>query len=69
MINRGGGDWKFYNNLFRDELLNNQKEDGTWQNITQQPGSGWGLHMNTCLATFMLEVYYRFLPATGSKTR
>ena len=69
MINRGGEDWKFYNNLFRDELLKNQKEDGTWHNITQQPGSGWGLHMNTCLATFMLEVYYRFLPATGSKFR
>ena len=65
MINRGGADWKFYNELFRDELLNNQKEDGTWHNAT--PHSN--LHMNTCLATFMLEVYYRFLPATGSKTK
>jgi hypothetical protein len=23
-------------------------------------------HMATCLATLMLEVYYRFLPGTGS---
>jgi len=66
MINRGGEDWKFYNDLFRDELLNNQQEDGTWKNSNKHSGS---LHMSTCLATFMLEVYYRFLPATGSKSR
>jgi hypothetical protein len=24
-------------------------------------------HYQTCLATLMLEVYYRFLPGTGSK--
>jgi len=66
MINRGGEDWKFYNDLFRDELLNNQKEDGTWKNPNKHSGN---LHMSTCLATFMLEVYYRFLPATGAGTR
>ncbi len=66
MINRGGEDWKFYNNLFRDELLKNQKPDGTWHNPAKHSGN---LHMSTCLATFMLEVYYRFLPATGQKSR
>jgi hypothetical protein len=66
MINRGGADWKFYNDLFRDELLKNQAADGTWKNTAKHSGN---LHMSTCLATFMLEVYYRFLPATGSKTR
>jgi hypothetical protein len=66
MINRGGEDWKFYNNLFRDELLNNQKEDGTWKNAATKHSN---LHMTTCLATFMLEVYYRFLPATGTPIR
>jgi len=66
MINRGGADWEFYNNLFRDELLKNQKEDGTWPNSAKHSGN---LHMSTCLATFMLEVYYRFLPATGAGTR
>lgn len=64
MINRGGEDWKFYNDLFRDELLKNQKPDGTWNNPAKHSGN---LHMSTCLATFMLEVYYRFLPATGRK--
>ncbi len=65
MINSGGDDWKFYNDLFRDELLTNQTKDGTWKGT----GHSGNLHMSTCLATFMLEVYYRFLPATGSKTR
>ena len=64
MINRGGKDWKFYNELFRDELLENQNEDGTWKGAGRHSGS---LHMSTCLATFMLEVYYRFLPATGGQ--
>ncbi|MFK7910678.1 MAG: prenyltransferase/squalene oxidase repeat-containing protein [Akkermansiaceae bacterium] len=66
MINRGGEDWKFYNDMFRDILLENQKPDGTWPNSAKHSGN---LHMSTCLATFMLEVYYRFLPATGQKTR
>jgi hypothetical protein len=25
--------------------------------------------MATCLSTFMLEVYYRFLPATGAEMK
>jgi len=66
MINRGGDDWTWYNNLFRDELLENQSEDGTWNNSNKHSGN---LHMSTCLATFMLEVYYRFLPATGAKNK
>ncbi|MBT8044115.1 MAG: terpene cyclase/mutase family protein [Verrucomicrobiae bacterium] len=66
MFIRGGEDWRFYNNLFRDELLQHQKADGTWQNKNKHSGN---LHMSTCLATFMLEVYYRFLPATSSAGR
>jgi hypothetical protein len=61
MINAGGDDWKFYNDLFRDELLKQQKEDGTWKGS----GHSGNLHMSTCLATFMLEVYYRFLPSSA----
>ena len=64
MINHGGSAWKKYNRLFRDELLKNQNQDGTWTSNATKHGS---LHMNTCLATFMLEVYYRFLPGTGAK--
>ncbi|MBT8036265.1 MAG: terpene cyclase/mutase family protein [Verrucomicrobiae bacterium] len=67
MINYGGKEWKAYNEMFRDVLLKNQNEDGTWQNKASKHSKG-GV-MQTCLATFMLEVYYRFLPATGSKTK
>ncbi|MBK1831508.1 terpene cyclase/mutase family protein [Verrucomicrobiaceae bacterium R5-34] len=78
MINRGGKEWDNYNNMFRDQLLNNQNKDGTYKNVGGgakvngvaarfQGGSEVAVHYRTCLATFMLEVYYRFLPATGSK--
>lgn len=66
LINYGGEDWEKYNNLFRDELLDNQAKEGTWVNGGTSHSN---LHMTTCLATFMLEVYYRFLPATGAGTR
>ena len=72
MMQRGGEDWKKYNNLFRDQLLNNQDTDGSWKT----PGGGaqdvraaTPLYVGdkvyrTCLCTLMLEVYYRFL-STG----
>lgn len=65
MINHGGNFWKEYNELFRDETLKNQAEDGSW-NIPGNTGHGMGnKHYISCLATLMLEVYYRFLPGTG----
>jgi len=78
MINRGGDDWKSYNTLFRDQILHNQNADGSWKNVgggakvkavapQYQGGSALANHYRTCLATFMLEVYYRFLPGTGIK--
>lgn len=77
MINRGGDDWQQYNRLFRDQVLLNQNADGSWKNVGGgakvkavapqfQGASGVSNHYRTCLATFMLEVYYRFLPSTGS---
>ena len=73
MMNRGERDWKFYNDMFRDQLLKNQNPDGSWKT----PGGGQSLravgpefvsnvHYRTCLNTLMLEVYYRFLPGTGA---
>ena len=61
MINRGGKDWAQYNRLFMDGLLRTRNEDGSWaQNgVKHGPVS---THMATCLATLMLEVYYRFVP-------
>ena len=66
MINRGGKEWEDYNNLFRDGLIKAQNEDGSWiqEGVKHGPVS---THMATCMATLMLEVYYRFLLGTGSK--
>jgi hypothetical protein len=61
MMNRGGKQWKFYNNLMRDEVLKNQKPEGTWLST----GHGANVVYHTALCTLMLEVYYRFLPGTG----
>jgi hypothetical protein len=68
MINYGGKQWNDYNAKFRDTLLANQSPKGTW---TRSHGNHDAVneHMATCLATMMLEVYYRFLPATGESIR
>jgi len=76
MIQRGGQDWKKYNGLFRDQLLNNQDGDGSWK----VPGGGMPIRAaaaefvankvyRACLCTLMLEVYYRFLTTGGTNVR
>ena len=67
MMQAGGGYWKSYNNLFRDQLLNNQNPDGSWKAPAfsghgQSPGNA--VYRNT-LCILMLEVYYRFLATSG----
>jgi len=66
MINHGGKEWKDYNERFRDVLVKAQNPDGSW---TQDgiPHGPISVHMATCQAALMLEVYYRFLPGTGGK--
>ncbi len=79
MMQLGGKYWKEYNDLFRDQILNNQKEDGSWK----IPGGGKdkksiraggaefldggkdGEVYRNALCTLMLEVYYRFLNTGG----
>jgi len=68
MINYGGKEWDDYNARFRDTLLANQSSEGTW-NRPRDNHDAINEHMATCLATMMLEVYYRFLPATGESIR
>ena len=72
MINHGGKEWERYNKLFRDEVLNNQNKDGSYKPVKAGHGlsgnGGFAEHYRTCLATLMLETYYRFLPGTGAKT-
>lgn len=75
MMQRGAEQWKKYNQMFRDQILLNQNEDGTWK----KPGGKGepkavaalygkdtpeGILYRTCLCTLMLEVYYRYLPGT-----
>ena len=78
MLNHGGKAWEKYNTLFRDQVLNNQNDDGSYKVLNAggkinavggsfQGTSAFAVHYRTCLATLMLEAYYRFLPATGAK--
>ena len=79
MINNGGKEWEKYNKLFRDQVLNNQKKDGSYKPVNGGKrgikavaanfvgADAFSTHYRTCLATLMLESYYRFLPATGQK--
>jgi hypothetical protein len=64
MLNYGGKEWDKHNELVRDPLIKAQNPDGSW---TQSVGSHGpiNVHMATCLATMMLEVYYRFLPGSA----
>ncbi|WP_297673852.1 prenyltransferase/squalene oxidase repeat-containing protein [uncultured Akkermansia sp.] len=77
-MNRGGDVWKAYNKAFRDATLGAQATDGSFT-PNGFPGPGGLVNSNgssindkiyrQCLATLMLEVYYRFLPGTGEGTR
>ncbi len=78
-MNRGGDVWKAYNRAFRDSTLGAQASDGSFMpNGFGGPGgvvqTSQNRHANDriyrqCLATLMLEVYYRFLPDTGEGAR
>jgi hypothetical protein len=72
MIQVGGKEWETYNAMFRDQLLANQDEDGSFK----KPGGGKKPRAvaanfmddkvyRTALCTLMLEVYYRFLNTGG----
>lgn len=67
MMTRGGRAWEKYNEMFRDQLINTQKENGDWE----APGRGGRYatdpHYRNCLNILMLETYYRFLPGTAAE--
>ncbi len=66
MINHGGKGWNQYNQMIRDELLENQERDGSWKMPKLTPNVKTPTY-RTALITLTLEVYYRFLPsADGS---
>ena len=62
LMNRGGSEWQAYNAMFRDQLITSQNPDGSWK---ANGGKQFEPHYRNCLNILMLEVYYRFLPATG----
>jgi hypothetical protein len=59
MMQSGGKDWEFYNDLIRDQLLANQNADGSWKQTVGKLHNDSPV-FRTALCTLMLEVYYRF---------
>ncbi len=67
---RGGSDWKKWNTMFRDQAVALQNSSGSWgveggegADSSQAAGRDAETY-RTCLFILMLEVYYRYLPAT-----
>ncbi len=62
---KGGDDWKFYNEQLLPQLLNNQAPDGSWKpersNNNAGAGNMEGGIYKVALCTLQLEVYYRYL--------
>lgn len=67
-FNYGGKSWEDWNSVCRDQLLDHQQDDGSWLDEgsgRSEQARGDAPIYRTCLAVLMLEVYYRYLPATG----
>ena len=73
LFHKGGTQWDRWNRKWRDQLLNNQNEDGTYKpeggfgsGATKTSAAGRDAEIyRLCLNTLSLEAYYRFLPGTG----
>ena len=67
MLHYGGQEWKEWNGVMRDFLVDSQETEGTkkgswhWSSRTHASKVGGRLY-ETALAAMTLEVYYRFLP-------
>ena len=69
----GGAEWDTWNNKMRDMVLSAQVKDGhakgSWffenGHITEKGGRLY----STCMATMMLEVYYRYMPLYGEQAQ
>ncbi len=64
--------WRQWNDRFLQPLLESQEADGHWpperSDQTDKQSDGDGDVYRNCLATLMLEVYYRYLP-TGERIK
>lgn len=72
MRNAGGEEWQLTNKAILEEILTAQKPDGSFKPEVKGPLSGPGASGGKdpiylqALDTLILEVYYRFLPATSA---
>ncbi|MFT5632777.1 MAG: hypothetical protein ACI9SQ_000483 [Rubritalea sp.] len=64
MINEGGSTWSKYNKKTMVNLAENQLDDGSWPKPGKAAHGMSSTHYATCLATLMMETYYRFLPSS-----
>jgi hypothetical protein len=76
LFQRGSTYWDKWNKKWRDQILANQNDDGTYKKEGNWGPSNFkstgyakadeGIY-RLCLNTLSLEAYYRFLPGTGGK--
>jgi hypothetical protein len=68
----GGAEWKKWNNVLRDHLIDSQiragESAGSWKPTGDRGGAAGGRLYQTCLSVMTLEVYYRYLPLYQKQT-
>ncbi|HUT12184.1 MAG TPA: prenyltransferase/squalene oxidase repeat-containing protein [Thermoguttaceae bacterium] len=66
-----GDEWKKWNDVMRDQLVESQAkqghEQGSWY-VSGSHGDRGGRLYNTAMATMILEVYYRHMPIYGAQS-
>ena len=64
---KGGRTWEAYNRNQQRLIIDAQERDGSWPVASGHLGAAGAdaKIYHTCLCTLMLEVYYRYLPATN----
>jgi hypothetical protein len=65
MRNAGGSEWAAMNKAILEEILPNQQADGSFAMPAKMPHFTTKIYAQ-CLNTLIMEVYYRFLPATSA---
>jgi len=64
---KGGKVWDEYNDSYQALIADSQEADGSWAVAGGHKAGGDEKIYHTCLCTLMMEVYYRYLPATDKK--
>ncbi len=68
----GGREWESWNVRMRDQLLSTQTTTGhaagSWYWDDGHSTDSGGRFYTTCMATMILEVYYRYMPLYGEQT-